>query len=138
MFICWLSQKKKNKTKKFYTVLEFTKREYCVIFFFFFFCILFIKGTWASYTWVLCVVLEFTKLEYHIIFFNHTNPIQQCHGGKTNEELQFLKLEFWKKWYFAIYFRNSVFFLKISKKGGIWPFWPENTSFSFHIINKMT
>ena len=70
------------------------------------------------------MVLEFTKLEYHIIFFNRTNPTQQCHGGKTDEELEFLKLEFWKKWYFAIYFRNSVLLLKISKKGGIWPFWP--------------
>ena len=70
------------------------------------------------------MVLEFTKLEYHIIFFNRTNPTQQCHGGRTDEELEFLKLEFWKKWYFAIYFRNSVLLLKISKKGGIWPFWP--------------
>ena len=61
------------------------------------------------------MVLEFSKLEYHIIFFNCTNPTQQCHGGRTDEELEFLKLEFWKKWYFAIYFRNSVLLLKISK-----------------------
>ena len=43
---------------------------------------------------------------------------------KTNEELEFLKLKFQKKWYFANYFRNSVFLLKISKNGGIGPFWP--------------
>ena len=43
---------------------------------------------------------------------------------KTNEELEFLKLEFQKKWYFANYFRNSVFLLKISKNCGIGPFWP--------------
>ena len=71
-------------------VLEFGKLEYCRNKIF---CILFIKGTQAWYTRVLCcMVLEFTKLEYHIIFFNHTNPTQQCHGGKTDE-----KLEFWKK-----------------------------------------
>ena len=69
------------------------------------------------------MVLEFTKLEYHIIFFNCTNPTQQCHSDRTDEELEFLKLEFLKKWYFAIYFRNSVLLLKISKKGGICPFW---------------
>ena len=45
---------------------------------------------------------------------------------KTNEELEFLKLEFLKKWYFANYFRNSVFLLKISTNGGIGPFWPSN------------
>ena len=44
------------------------------------------------------MVVEFTKLEYHIIFFNHTNPTQQCHDGRTDEELKFLKLEFLKKW----------------------------------------
>ena len=43
---------------------------------------------------------------------------------KTNEELEFLKLEFQKKWYFANYFRNSVFLLKISKNDGIGSFWP--------------
>ena len=66
------------------------------------------------------MVLEFTKLEYRKMFFNRTN-LTQCHGGKTNEELEFLKLEFLKKWYFAIYFRNSVFLLKISKICDIWP-----------------
>ena len=70
-------------------VLEFTKLEYCRNKIF---CILFIKGTQAWYTQELCcMVLEFTKLEYHIIFFN---PTQQCHGGRTDEELKFLKLEF--------------------------------------------
>ena len=43
---------------------------------------------------------------------------------KTNEELEFLKLEFLKKRYFAIYFRNSVLLLKIFKNCGIGPFWP--------------
>ena len=38
-------------------------------------------------------VLEFTKLEYHIIIFNRTNLTQQCHDGRTDEDL-----EFWKKW----------------------------------------
>ena len=50
---------------------------------------------------------------------------------KTNEELEFLKLEFLKKWYFANYFRNSVFLLKISTNGGIGPFWPNAISFCF-------
>ena len=103
-------------------VFEFGKLEYCRNKIF---CILFIKGNRAWYTRVLCCkILEFTKLEYHIIFFNRTNPTQQYHSGRTDEELEFLKLEFWKKWQFAIYFRNSVFLLNISKKGGIWPFWP--------------
>ena len=79
------------------------------------------------------MVLEFTKLEYRIIFFNHTNPTQQCHGGKTNEELKFLKLQFLKKWYSAIYFRNNVFLLKISKNCGIWPFWPSHYTISTNI-----
>ena len=73
-------------------VLEFGKLEYHRNKIF---CILFIKGTRVWYTRVLCcMVLEFTKLEYRKNFFNHTNPTQQCHGGKTNEELEFLKLEF--------------------------------------------
>ena len=67
MFICWLSPNKKKK----YTVLEFGKLKYCRNKIF---CILFIKGTQAWYTRVLCcMVLEFTKLEFHIIFFNRTN-----------------------------------------------------------------
>ena len=81
MFIFWLSPNKEKKNlhstrvylyvyffiipkqerkKKNYTVLEFTKLEYCVNFFFFF------KKK----------VLEFTKLEYHKKFFNHINPAQ--------------------------------------------------------------
>ena len=76
MFICWLSP---NKKKKNYTVLEFTKLGYCVIFFF-------LKGTRAWYTRVLCcMVLEPGILEYYVawysslpsssttIFFNRTN-----------------------------------------------------------------
>ena len=45
-----------------------------------------------------------------------------------------------KKWYFAIYFQNSVFLLKISKNYGIWPFWPKNATIisSFPTQNKMT
>ena len=43
---------------------------------------------------------------------------------KTNEELEFQKPE---TWYFAIYFRNSVFLLKIFKNCGIGPFWPRIT-----------
>ena len=111
--------------KKNYMVLEFGKLEYCRNKIF---CILFIKCTRAWYTRVLCcMVLEFTKLEYHIIFFNRTNPIQQFYGGRTDEELEFLKLEFRKKWYFAIYFQNSVFLLKISKKCDI--FFAKNVVF---------
>ena len=45
MFIFWLSPNKKKK--KNYTILEFGKLEYCVIFFF-------KKGTRAWYTQVLC------------------------------------------------------------------------------------
>ena len=89
MLICWLSQKK----KKIYTVLEFGKLEYCRNKIF---CILFIKGTRAWYTRVLCcMLLEFTKFEYHIIFFNCTNPTQQCHSGKTNEECEFQPRDSW-------------------------------------------
>ena len=40
------------------------------------------------------MVLEFTRLEYHKNFFNRTNPTQPSYDGKTNEELEFLKLEF--------------------------------------------
>ena len=93
MFIFWLSPNKKKK-KKIYTVLEFTKLEYCVIYLFIFF--IFLKKK----------VLEPGILEYCVNgtrvyqarvpqnFFNRKNPTQQCHGGKTNEELKFLKLEF--------------------------------------------
>ena len=100
MFICLLSpNKKKNKTKQkkkftqYSRLVNLSTVEKKKI------CILFIKGTRAWYTRVLCcMVLKFTKLEYHIIFFNRANPTQQCHDGTTDEELEFLKLEFWKKW----------------------------------------
>ena len=41
--------------------------------------------------------LEFTKLEYHIVFLIAQIPAQQCHGGRTDEELKFLKLNL-EKW----------------------------------------
>ena len=81
MFIFLLSPNKKKK--KIYTVLEFTKLEYCVIFFFFF----------------LKKVLELGILEYCVNgtrvyqarvpqnFFNEELEF-------LNEELEFLKLEF--------------------------------------------
>ena len=55
MFICWLSPNKKKK-KKNYTVLEFTKLEYCVNFFFFLkrYSSLVYSSTGAWYTRVLC------------------------------------------------------------------------------------
>ena len=45
-----------------------------------------------------------------------------------------------KKWYFAIYFQNSIFLLKFFKNYGIWPFWPKNATIisSFPTQNKMT
>ena len=66
MFICCLSPNKKNKKTKIYTVLELGILEYCV------------NGTRVYQARV-----------PHNFFFKHTNPTQQCHGGKTNEELGF-------------------------------------------------
>ena len=109
----------KQKKKK-YTVLEFGKLEYCRNKIF---CILFIKGTRAWYTRVLCcMVLEFTKLKYHIIFFNRTNsnsavPRWQNWWGTRVSETRvlekvvichlfpkqfFFAKNFQKRWYLAI------------------------------------
>ena len=132
MFICWLSpnkkKTKKQKTKqkkKNYAVLEFGKLDYCRNKIF---RILFIKGTWAWYTRVLCCkVLEFTKLEYHIIFFNRTNsnsavPRWQNWWETRVSETQvpekvvlchlfpkqcFLAKNFQKMWYLAILASNN-------------------------------
>ena len=81
----------------------------------------FIKnGTRAWYTRVLCcMVLEFTMLEYHIIFFNGPISTLAVPRWQNSQEL-----EFHKKWYFPIQFRNNVFLQNISKICGIWPFWP--------------
>ena len=69
----------KQEKKKIYTVLEFTKLEYCVNFFYFF---------------IFKKVLEPGRLEYCVngtrVYqaqvpqknFNRINPTQQCHGGK--------------------------------------------------------
>ena len=82
MFICRLSQKKKKKKEV--STIEININ-----------IILFINGTRAQYTRVLCCMeLEFTKLEYHIIFLITQISAQQCHGGRTEEELEFLKLNF--------------------------------------------
>ena len=122
MFICWLSPNKNNKTKKIYTVLEFSKLEYRRNKIF---CILFINGTRAWYTRVLCcVVLEFTKLEYHIIFFNRTNsnsavPWWQNWWGTRVSETRVLE-----KVVVCHLFPKQCFFAKNFQKCGIWPFWP--------------
>ena len=112
MFICWLSP---NKTKqKNYTVLEFGKLEYHRNKIF---CILFIKGTRAWYTRVLCcMVLKFTKLEYHIIFFNRTNSYsavprwQNWWGTRVSETRVLEKVVvchlFPKQCFFAKYFQK--------------------------------
>ena len=50
-----------------------------------------------------------------------------CHHATVEQKngvLEFGELEYQKKWYLPIYFRNSVLLLKSSKKGGIGPFWP--------------
>ena len=49
-----------------------------------------------------------------------------CHRAtveKKNGVIKLGELEYQKKWYMPIYFRNSVLLLKSSKKGGIGPFW---------------
>ena len=123
MFIFLLSP---NKKKTIYTVLEFT------------FMFIFLlspnkkKKKNLQCLYFLKKVLKPGRLEYCI---NGTRIYQtrvpqnflETHKSnsavprwKTNE-----KLEFQKKWYFAIYFRNSVFLLKISKNCGIRPFWPK-------------
>ena len=115
MFICWLSP---NKKKKNYTVLEFTKLGYCVIFFF-------LKGTRAWYTRVLCcMVLEFTKLEYHIIFFNRTNsnsavPRWQNWWGTQVSETRVLE-----KVVLCYLFPKQCFFAKNFQKMWYLAIWP--------------
>ena len=122
MFIFWLSPNK--QTKKNYMVLEFGKLEYRRNKIF---CILFIKGTRAWYSRVLCcMVLEFTKLEYHIIFFDPTNfnsavPRWQNWWGTRVSETRVLE----KVVLCHLFLKQCFFLLKISKKGGIWPFWPD-------------
>ena len=54
-----------------------------------------------------------------------------CHHATVEQKngvLEFGELEYYKKWYLPIYFRNSVLLLKSSKKGGIGPFWPQTNN----------
>ena len=76
MFIFWLSP---NKKKKIYTVLEFTKLEYCVNFFFFF------KKRYSSLVYLSTVkmVLESTKLEYHKIFLMRNSSFWNSSSRKS-------------------------------------------------------
>ena len=88
MFIFLLSPNKKKK--KLHSTRVYQTRVLCNLFIYFIF---FFKKK----------VLEPGILEYCVNctqvyqprvpqnFFNRTNPTQQCHGGKTNEELKFLK-----------------------------------------------
>ena len=66
------------------------------------------------------MVLEFTKLEYCKIFFNRTNPTQQCHSGKTNEELEFSETRVLEKVVLCYLFPKQCFFAKNFQKLWYW------------------
>ena len=109
------------KKKKLHSTWVYRTRVLCDFFF------IYIKGTRAWYTWVLCcMVLEFTKLEYHIIFFNCTNsnsavPQWQNWWGTLVSETRvlekvvlchlfskqrFFAKNFQKMWYLAIWAKH--------------------------------
>ena len=134
MFICWLSPNKKKK-KKNYTVLKFTKLEYCVNFFFFkrylsmVYSSTVLHGTRVYQTWV-----------PHNFFLIAQIQLSSVMVAELMKNSSFWNSNSRKKWYFAIYFQNSIFLLKISKNYGIWSFWPKNATIisSFPTQNKMT
>ena len=75
MFICWLSPNKKKK----YTVLEFTKLEYCVNFFFF------KRYSSLVYSSTMLHGTRVYQARVPQFFLIAQIPTQQCHGGRTDE-----------------------------------------------------
>ena len=135
MFICWLSPNKKKKKKNLHNTQVYQTRVLCKFFFFFkrylslAYSSTVLHGTRVYQTWV-----------PHNFFLIAQIQLSSAMVAELMKNSSFWNSNSRKKWYFAIYFQNSIFLLKISKNYDIWPFWPKNATIisSFPTQNKMT